>query len=192
MQTIEKEIRESNILLDDIDKACGNKCKKIMLGGNHEARYAHFMANNGFTLSIRRMKQFTSWQNEYNLMGRGWISKDYGEYIQIGKIVFTHGFFTGPNAAKRMSECYPGRNLMFGHTHNHLVYNCLDERDQPISSESIGTLSRFDLSYLKGKPPITWINMFEYVDMNDDGTFSKHPVYIINGQFIEFGKTFGV
>ena len=188
--TIEKEISSANLLLDEIDKACPKNCKKIMLGGNHEARYAAFVVKRGCELSFKRMKDFSRWEIEYDLYNRGWDSFGYGSHVQIGKVVFTHGFFTGPNAARRMADCFPGRNVIFGHTHQHLIYNCLDEHDFPIESESIGTLSRFDLSYLKGKPPINWVHMFEYIDMMENGRFSKHPVKIIDGKFIEYGRIF--
>ena len=190
VKTIEREIDSANQLLDTIDKSLPKKCKKIMLGGNHEARYAKFMANNGFILSVRRMKQFTSWQNEYNLMSRGWEAKEYGEHIQIGKIIFTHGWYTSNNACQQMARCFPGRNIIFGHTHRHDISGCMDEHDLPIESETIGTLSNFNLAYLKGKPPVNWVNGFMYVDMKDDGTFSKHFVHVIEGNFIEYGKEF--
>lgn len=187
--TIETEIREANFLLDEIDKAVPKLCRKVMIGGNHEARYARFIANNGFTLAIRRMKEFSSWQIEYGLGRRGWEDVDYGEHVQIGKIIFTHGWFNfGP---KRMGEKFPGRNVIFGHTHRHEVYGWIDERDRPIESETIGTLSEFDLSYLNGCPPTNWVTGFQYIDMMDDGTFSKHFVHIIDGGFIEFGRYFG-
>jgi predicted phosphodiesterase len=188
--TIETEIVASNDMLDRIDAACGNKCRKIMLGGNHEARYAKFMANNGFTLGIRRMREFSSWDREYNLSKRGWEAHEYGRNVAIGKCVFTHGWFATSGAAKQMAECFPGRNVIFGHTHQHLIYGCMDENENPIESESIGTLSKFDLAYLNGKPAKNWIHSFLYIDMLENGTFSKHFVRIINGGFVEHGKYF--
>jgi len=188
--TIEDEIFSANALLDRIDKACPKKCRKIMLGGNHEARYAKFIANNGFTLSIRRMKDFSSWHGEYELDKRGWEHVEYGDNVKIGKIVFTHGWYASGGAAKMMAECFPGKNVIFGHTHQHLIYGCMDEHEFPIESESIGTLSRFDLAYLNGKPAKNWIHSFLYVDMNEDGTFSKHYVRVINGSFIEHNRKF--
>lgn len=188
--TIEHEIEEANYLLDKIDRICGKKCKRIMLGGNHEARYAKFIANNGFTLSIRRMKDFSSWDKEYNLNRRGWEFHDYGSHISIGKCVFTHGWYASNSAAKLMAECFPGRNVIFGHTHQHLIYGCMDEHGNPIESESIGTLSKFDLAYLDGKPAKNWIHSFMYMEMTDDGLFTKHYTRVINGSFIEYGKEF--
>lgn len=185
---MEREVSAANELLDRIDAV--TKCEKHMIGGNHEDRYEAFRTNHGFEVSIRRMKDFTSWDKEYNLKKRGWAHVDYGKNIQIGKIVFTHGWYASTNAAAKMAQCFPGRNVIFGHTHRHLIYGCLDERDLPIESESIGTLSRFDLSYLRGKPPTDWIHSFLYIDILDNGYFTKHYVRIIDGGFIEYGKEF--
>ena len=80
--------------------------------------------------------------------------------------------------------------MVFGHAHQHIIYGCMDERGLPIECESIGTLSRFDLSYLKGKPPYNWIHSFLYIDMMEDGTFTKHFVRVICGQFVEYGRKF--
>lgn len=188
--TIDKELFSANKLLDEIDHICKNKTKKIMIAGNHEARAAKFFVNQGMVVAIRRMKDFHSWNDEYNLDSRGWEHKDYGEHIQIGKVVMTHGWFTGATCARRMAECFPGRNVIFGHTHQHLIYGALDEHDLPIESESIGTLSRFDLSYLNGKPAMNWVNCFSYIDMLENGQFTKHTTNIINGKFIEYGREF--
>lgn len=190
IQTITKEIDSSNALLDKIDEASGFKCKKVMIGGNHEARYAKFIANNGYTLSVKRMKHFSTWQDEYNLKARGWKAIDYGGHYELGKLIMTHGFFTGPNAARRMSDCFPGRNLVFGHLHSHQTHGFIDEKYSPIESESIGTLSKFNLSYLHGKHPINWVHAFQYVDMDSRGYFSKHFVRVINGSFVEYGIKF--
>lgn len=186
---IEHEVEQANHLLDDLDKLC-KKSRRIMLGGNHEDRYETFRVNYGFQVSIRRMRDFTTWHEEYNLTKRGWEHLDYGEHLTIGKCVFTHGWFTGGGSAKRMAECFPGKNVIYGHTHQHLIHGCMDERGLPIESESIGTLSKFNLGYLRGKPPINWIHSFMYIDMRDDGTFTKHYVRIIEGKFIEYGKEF--
>ena len=136
------------------------------------------------------MKDFTSWDMEYQLDKRGWEHFDYGEHVAIGKVIFTHGWASGANSALDMSRRFPGKNVVFGHAHQHIIYGCMDERGLPIECESIGTLSRFDLSYLKGKPPYNWIHSFLYIDMMEDGTFTKHFVRVICGQFVEYGRKF--
>ena len=187
--SVDEEVTSANFLLDDIDSA-SNGCEKFMLGGNHEDRVAVFNVNHGHKVDTRRLRTLDEWHEEYNLEKRGWKHLDYGEHLKIGKLIFTHGWFTGDGAARRMAQCFPGRNVVFGHTHQHLIYGCMDENHEPIESESIGTLSKFNLRYLRGKPPINWIHSFMYIDMRDDGTFTKHYVRVIDGKFIEYGKEF--
>lgn len=187
--TIDREIASANLVLDDLDRLC-KKTKRIMIGGNHEDRYEKFRITQGFQMSIRRMKDFSSWDREYNLHKRGWEVVPYGGHYSLGKVIFTHGWFASGSAAAQMARCFPGRNVIFGHTHKHLIHGCMDERGLPIESESIGTLSKFDLSYLKGKPPVDWIHGFLYIDMREDGTFAKHFVRVIQGKFIEYGREF--
>lgn len=189
--TVEHEVASSNYLLDDLDKTSGRKCQKIMIGGNHEARLTKFIASDRYNNQVKKMVELTSWQKSYNLDKRGWQHCEYGGHFNIGKIIFTHGWYASGNAASKMAQCFPGKNVIFGHTHKHLIHGCMDENNLPIETESIGTLSRFDLSYLDGRPPIDWIHSFMYIDMSNNGTFSKHYVRVINGSFVEYGKRFG-
>lgn len=159
------------------------------MGGNHEARYERFKINRGFEMAIRRLKDFGSWYEEYNLIKRGWKFCEYGEFFEIGKIVFTHGWFTGGLHAKKHLGLWH-KNLIYGHTHEFQVATGTGIDGLPILSASIGTLSKMNLSYLVGKPPVNWINMFAYIDMRDDGTFTPHFVPIVNGRFFENGGEF--
>lgn len=111
---IEHEVRESNCLLDEIDKAVGKKCIKFMVGGNHEARYERFKVSHGFQISIKRLKDFSNWYAEYNLTSRGWKWCEYGEVHEIGKILFTHGWFTGGSHARRHLQLFH-KNIIYGH-----------------------------------------------------------------------------
>lgn len=188
---IEHEVRESNRLLDTIDALVPRSCKKVMIGGNHEARYEKFKINYGFTVAIRRMKDFGSWHQEYNLAKRGWKHTEYGGIHEHGKILFTHGWYTGGQHAKRHLGLYH-KCIIYGHTHEFqvAVENGFD--GHPIMSASIGTLSNFNLSYLVGKPPVNWINMFATIDVMADGTFTPSFIPIINGRFVKDGKQYGV
>lgn len=186
---IDREIQDSNYLLDEMDKAVGKQCLKYMVGGNHEARYERFRVNHGFEVGIRRLKDFTKWYQEYELDRRGWKHCEYGEYFEIGRIVFTHGWGSSGNHAKKHLSLWH-KNIIYGHTHEFQVAMGTGLDGYPVIAASIGTLSKFNLSYLIGKPPVNWVNMFAYIDMRDDGTFSFHPVIIVDGHFIECGKEF--
>lgn len=187
--SIENEVRDSNTLLDEIERSLPRKCRKIMVGGNHEARYTKFAVNKGFELSIRRLKDFKSWHEEYNLDKRSWEHCEYGEHIEIGRLLFTHGWFTGGTHAERHLRLFH-KNIVYGHTHQFQVATANGLDGKPVMAASIGTLSKFDLSYLVGKPPVNWLTMFSYFDMRNDGTFSPHFVPIVGDRFYELGKEF--
>jgi len=55
---------------------------------------------------------------------------------------------------------------------------------------SIGTMSRFDLSYLKGVPP-EWVHMICPIDFYGNGYFTPHPTTIIKGKFVDQKKLYG-
>lgn len=189
IKLIEHEVTASNTLLDELDSILPKNCKKVMLGGNHEARYEKFRCNDGFTVSIRRMKDLSSWHKEYNLDKRGWKHCEYGHVWEHGKFLLTHGWYIGGNHAKRHLSLYH-KNIFYGHTHEFqvAVENGFD--GHPVMSASIGTLSNFNLSYLVGKPPVNWINMFATIDVMSDGTFTPSFIPIINGKFIKDGRMF--
>ena len=190
MASIDHEIRESNTLLDEIDSSVPKDCIRFMIGGNHEARFERFKVNHGFEVSIRRLKDFSNWYHEYNLPQRGWGYCEYGETHEIGKIVFTHGWFIGGNHAQRHLNLWH-KNLIYGHSHQFQVATGSGLDGKPVLAASIGTLSKMNLSYLMGKPPISWINMFAFIEMREDGTFTPNFIPIVDGTFIALGKEFG-
>lgn len=187
--TIGEEVEATNALLDRFDKAAGSSCKKVLIGGNHEARYERARLNRGHDVVIRQLKSFSEWPREYNLKARNWDYVEYGECVTIGKVVFTHGWTSGPTAPTKHLNMFH-KNIIFGHTHTFGVAVGSGLDGHPVMAATIGTLSKFDLSYLVGKPPVNWIHMFCYIDMFDNGNFTPHFVPIINGTFIAEGITF--
>ena len=186
---IDDEIRASNELLDEIEGSLPKKCEKVLIGGNHEERYTKFKTRHGNELGMRRMRRVRNWWDEYNLPKRGWSWCQYGEIREYGKIIFTHGWYPGGNHSARHLNLYH-KNIMYGHTHQFQVATAVGMDGLPIEAASIGTLSRFDLSYLVGKPPVNWVHMFAYIDTRDSGRFTPHYTHIIDGKFIEHGKEF--
>jgi len=192
--SLDDELKAANDLLDRLDKALPRGCEKYMVGGNHEDRYHKVKAKflcppDRITKALLSWQQ--SWAHEYNLTERGWKWVEYGGHFHLDKIVYTHGWACGPSACADMARRFPGRNVMFGHVHSHMTAGFMDERGLPIEIESIGTLSNFDLSYLRGKPPYNWARGFSYVYTMPDGTFTKSFVHIVDGRFVINGKLFG-
>jgi hypothetical protein len=192
---LEDEIKAAKCMLDRIENALPPYCRKYMIGGNHEDRWHPVRAKFKFELpgsiSLVYKELKRSWGEELDLTSRGWWWCEYGKVLELGKIIYKHGKSTSKNgSAKVESDKHPGKNVIFGHTHCHNVCGRIDHKNLPIEAETIGTLSRFDLAYLKGDAPVDWVNMFMYIDVAKSGWFSKHPVHIINGRFIECLKEF--
>ena len=191
---LEDELDSTNDILDRLEKAVGKRCEKVLIGGNHEDRYKaylskHLLFGEKVTRSLKRFKD--SWADEYSLDERGWKWCEYGGHFKFGKVVYTHGWFSGPNACQQMGKLFPGSNVVFGHSHTHQIYGCMDEKQLPIEVETIGTLSRFDLSYLRGKPPFNWVHGFVSIVTREDGRFSKRFTNIIGGSFIDERREYG-
>lgn len=190
---LEDELKMANILLDRIDKAVGKKCERTMIGGNHENRYHKAAARHLFVpdrISRSMISWKESWADEYRLKERGWKWVEYGQWLHEGKLILTHGWASGTSSPSDIAKRFPGRNVLFGHTHQHLVSGFMDENGLPIEIESIGTLSNFDLHYLNGKPPYNWARGFTYIYMNQEGSFTKNFVHVVDGKFIFNGKQF--
>lgn len=192
--TLEDELAAANQALDRLDESLPKNCRKIMIGGNHEdwyeaARMKSLTVPDKISRTMISWK--TSWADEYELPKRGWEWCDYNERITIGKLTFTHGMGSGgAGACQFTAKKLPSRNVVFGHTHRHLLYGCHDGKDNPVEYESIGTLSQFNMPYLRGEPAESWAHGFMYIYMREDGTFTKHFVHIINGSYIVNGIDF--
>lgn len=187
---ISGEIDASNALLDRLDAACPKGCEKVLIGGNHEARVTRFLAASGMDLAFRRIGyKLRSWHDAYRLPQRRWSWCQYGEFRKYGKIIYTHGWYHSGQHAKRHLGLFH-ENILYGHTHEFQVATGRGLDSLPVEAASIGTLSKFDLSYLVGKPPVNWCHMFAYIDTGPSGFFTPHYVHIIKGQFLELGRSF--
>lgn len=138
---------------------------------------------------MRRMRRLKTWYDEYNLPDRHWSWCEYGQWREYGKVIYTHGWITGGNHAQKHLQLFH-KNIIYGHTHQFQVATGIGLDGRPVEAASIGTLSRMDLSYLVGKPPVNWVHMFAYIDTMPSGQFTPHYVHIIDGQFVELGQSF--
>lgn len=185
--TIDIETLSTKELISKIDNVLPKNCEKFICGGNHEARYNKFVVNHGYKTEIAMLHKFSTWQEELGLSD--WNTCEYGEWFKLGHIIITHGWYAGGNHAKKHLGLFH-KCIFYGHTHEFQVATSTGLDGLPIMSASIGTLSKFNLHYLVGKPPVNWTSMFAYIDMRDDGTFTPHFTTIVNGRFIELGKEF--
>lgn len=189
---VEEEVESANKLLDKIDSAVPKNCKKVMMGGNHEARVPKYLAKYEMEIQHRRLaKKIVSWQSAYRLDERGWKHCEYGDVWPHGKFLISHGWFTGGDHAKKHLQLYH-KNFFYGHCHEYKVSVENGFDGEPVMAMCIGTLSKFNLSYLVGKPPVNWIHMFATIDVMENGKFTPIPVPIIDGKFVRGGKLYGI
>lgn len=187
--SLHAEIEAANSILDRIDSVCPKRIVRVLLEGNHDARPTRFRLNrwNSQVQDILGMPRLGDFHELFHLRKRGWDWRNYGQCFPVGKALFTHGWFVGSyHASKTLKRWF--KSIYYGHTHTYQSHTVLGMDGLPVSAVSLGTLSRFDLSYLHGVPPADWINMFAHFEFFGSGQFTPHPVPIINGRFVTNGK----
>lgn len=184
------EIKSANTMLDRIESVLPRKCKKVFTEGNHDQRPTIYRLNSWDSQckKLFGMDRLEDAKVLYNIEKRKWTFVDHGKCYQIGHALFTHGWFINQyHAAKTVRRWF--KTVIYAHTHSHQVHTINGMDGLPVAGISIGTLSRFDLSYLKGVPP-DWCHMFAYMNFFGD-SFTTHTIPIINGKFFTNGKLYG-
>lgn len=189
---IEDEVESACRVLRKIESSLSPSCRKVLIGGNHEERLTKWKVKFGHEIEMRRLKKVKDWWEYYRLKEHGWEWVQYGEVYKIGKLLFTHGFGNGGKNSAELHLKRFHKNIFFGHTHRFLTATWMTFDENPIMAASIGTLSNFNLSYLKGEPPNDWINMFATIEFMKNGKFTPHFIPIIDGKFIKDGMAYGV
>lgn len=195
MVSLIDEIRSANELLDEIDSILPKHCQKIITFGNHDKRPELYRLNNWDSKDQKLFGKSFGYERIpnadvlYKLKERGWKWVDYGDTVEIGKAVFTHGWYVNKwHTEKTLTKWF--RTIIYGHVHNWQVCNRNGMDGNPVAAMCIGTLSRLDLSYLKGVPP-DWMHLFMQMNYFADGTFTPLMIPIVNGRFIMDGVVYG-
>jgi hypothetical protein len=93
---------------------------------------------------------------------------DFEDYLNIGELAYTHGWYWGVyHAAMTMRE-FVG-NVIYGHVHH-------------FQSDSKN-------KHFKKKEYIRFQNGFAVIEYRSDGTYTPHPIVIINNAFSYGGYT---
>jgi len=118
---------------------------------------------------------------------RYWV--EYGEYISVGKLNFTHGWKTNKHHAEATAREF-GDHIFYGHTHDHQESTPHFRKDQaPYAAVSCGCLCSRNPSYMKKHVSSRWINGFVYIEVRDNGEFNHHWLAITGGRFTFGGHT---
>lgn len=182
-----RDYEAGNKVLDGWQEALGSKCKITLLEGNHDYR---------MTVLIDKAPQFEGiLEVEKNLRleerGIKWIpSWSKGELYKIGKLNFMHGDYISKYHASKMADVY-GVNLVYGHTHDHQVYEKTTKGDRnPVMAMSLGYLADpTKLKYTRNRPN-NWSQLIGVAEIRPNGNFNLTPIRIFDHQFTYAGKLY--
>lgn len=125
-----------------------------------------------------------------NLKERGivWVPfwTDHRNVTRRGKANFIHGEYVNDAHAKKHVLQY-GCNIYYGHTHDVQEHSIVHRGDDStLVGKSLGTVSRYDMPYTKGKPN-KWQQAFAHFTIFPDGMYTEHTIRIFRHRFEEDG-----
>lgn len=184
---LEWEVEQTNLALDDIDRAVGRSCKKIFIAGNHENRLERYIASKAPELfGLLKIPEL------FRLRARGYQYVPYKADTRIGKLYATHD--TGPagrTAVFKNLDTYQ-HNIVTGHTHR-IAYvvegNAKGEAHVSASFGWLGDKAKTDYMH-KVKANRDWALGFGHGWVREDGIVHLVPVPIINYTCVVNGKLF--
>lgn len=171
------------------DKLTSYSKEVLITKGNHCERLIKYADENPETASL------VNFEKNIHLAERRKAGKKiricaYNEALNIGKLWFTHGTYTGDSAAKKMVMSYQ-RSICFGHTHSFSSYthvSPIDVRDKH-TAYNLGCLCSQNPGFMKNRPN-SWTHMCAVAYIRDNGTFNLYPIGIFEGRAIFDGKEF--
>lgn len=186
---VKAEVDSANEMLDKVDHLLPKTCFKVMTLGNHDHRPELYRLNHWdakdskmVDVSLRDGERIANAEKLYNLKKRGWKWVNPGETFELGKGIFTHGWYCSTHHAKKTLEKW-FKTVVYGHVHDWQVYSRIGKDGHPVAGICMGTLSDpKKAAYLRGIPP-NWFQMFGVFDYFKDGTFTPHLIPIIKGRF---------
>lgn len=177
-----KEYEGFNKFLDKFQAAIRHKnpdAKIVIIQGNHDWRVQNAINKNPSLEGSMEMELKLHFQDRKIEFWKYWEHK---RPYKIGKALFIHGQYTNDAHAKKHALNY-NKNLFYGHTHDRQLYS-KTIMGKTIQAESLGTLSRYDLSYM-GNKPSNWSQCFATFYFWPNGNFNHYVTNVINGEFYD-------
>lgn len=180
-----------NALLNQYEKALGKKVKeKYFLSGNHEDRVRRWAekGDNAVWLGHDALDV----DKQLNLKKRGFkYIEAYPEgHIRLGKLIVTHGRWSGQNPAARHVNSYR-HSVMLGHVHTPGMHYA-SAFGHPQAGYVTGHMADANSKALSYAPqPNSWCQGFGVVYVRDNGEFNAQLVNFWNGVFFYGGKAYG-
>lgn len=187
-QRFVEEYMKGNAVLDQIQEAVraqNPEAHIVIIEGNHDNRIDQVASKMTTLIGLIEMEKNLRLDERNVMYWRYWTHK---KMLSIGDAHFVHGDYTGTHHAKKMAEVY-NRNIFYGHMHDVQAATRLSLESNPIQAWSLGTLSRYDLEYMGGRPS-NWAQCFAEFYFRPDGEFNHYLTNITKSGFTTIGGKF--
>lgn len=177
-----------NQVLDAIQLAVRRQnpnCQITILEGNHDWRIENVIDKTPSLEGLIEMEKGLHLDERNVTYWKYWSHRR--PYI-IGNAWFIHGEYIGANHAKKTADSFH-RNVFYGHTHDRQSYTKTTAYGDSVECASLGTLSRFDLSYM-GHKPSSWMQCFAEFYFRPDGNFNHYVTNVIDHSFTAIDGTY--
>ena len=150
--------------------------------GNHEERGQWYVNKNP------EMAKFVDVRKDLGLYDLCETITDFNDFIQIGELAYTHGWYWNKYHANKTMEEFVG-NIIYGHVH-HFQSTSKNKHfaKEEYIAQSIGCLTDRYPEW-KGNKPTRFQNGFAVIEYQSDGKFNAIPLAIIDGSFSYGGYT---
>lgn len=185
LKLVDKELKVSNKLLDNIDCACdlSGVVDKFYCEGNHEVWLDNFIEENP------HLEDKYGVENAFKLDERNYQYYPYGKYLTIGDLNFYHGghyagIYHAMNHVKHLAS-----NVMYAHHHD-VAREGLASMRGVHAAWCIGSLKQYNSEsnkWLKGRK-VNWSHAFAIVDWFNSGKFKVEVVDITAGKTAVWGN----
>lgn len=178
-ETIFDDYQVANDYLDRWMKITG-KAEWVILEGNHDFRIERYIDAKPEMKGLAEVaKNLRFKQRKINWV-RYWSK---GDMYKAGKALFIHGCYSGDATAKKHVMAYQ-KNVFYAHVHSIESYPLTRQgENDTIMGMSLGTLSCYQQSYLRGTPT-KWQQAFGDFHFRPSGVFNFYVPMIFNHSFI--------
>lgn len=150
--------------------------------GNHEERGQWYVNKNP------EMAKFVDVRRDLGLYDLCETITDFSDFIQIGELAYTHGWYWNKYHANKTMEEFVG-NVLYGHVH-HFQSTSKNKHfaKREYIAQSIGCLTDRYPEW-KGNKPTRFQNGLAAIEYQSDGKFNALPLVVIDGSFSYGGYT---
>jgi len=171
-----------------LQKACRNKnLKTYLMLGNHEGQ--RLSDKFDYLAEIQELSALRHWQREFDFKTIfNCEIIPYNNILRIGKLGYTHGFYTNEFHTKKNIHAYLC-NISNWHLHTVQIYTQITALNEPFQARSLPCACDLNPKYKKNAPN-GWVNGLAVDYILDNGHFFPNIIQIISGKTIFNGRVY--